>query len=880
MRKSICALSVLLACAATSVQAKVLVRYKFENTVDANGQLVVTNCAPDMAGRYDAKVCSYDQQAADNTLPAWGGTAANMPTYSDSFRTLAPHLLVQTVDGAQDHEPSGGALRWDGSNVRGGLVVDDSAEPLRLGLRTEANGNKPKFTVEALIRLDPGAAGRSGDEMFPILQIGNDMQRGFIFSVYQGRPFFRPAWANASGGRGGSDGGSYGFGGFVNTLPKTDCFPTLCDGRWHHIALTYNDDGRVACARAFIDGMYVGANRWDPAYAKSSGFSGLYYGKAGDAVPVVIGAQPYKASRTFWGEIAEIRITDTQLAEENRFMVPGAAGPVDDDTAVMLRFGENVTEGFGFAQQGVYRFKHDNGEHAFFPKNWDLRNAAYRNALQPRWYVYQANVPSEPPDPPHRRVETGDKAEGSVVRADLTTVKSYVDGHALVFKPETYNGVKVGDCINIPDAYRLPEGDFTVEVGFRANPDDTRTTMTLLGMPGNGFLSKLCVHNGGLLCRLYNSAGANMGDMSVADAKDGNWHHAAIVYRRHATPENSVTRYYFDSKLVAQRVGELRVLSSGTQTFLIGGYERADQPFDGAVDNFRITRRALEVGEFLSTAPDADVTKNCLEATFDDAAHPYAAGRAGVADGTPSAAGSSVETSVEIVNSRHGWVHDGEIDGKATRIREGGMAVRVSDSYLYWTHLPMMERDALTIEFFAKMSSATTAGEFSLVRFVAGEIATAVPQCGVNFAFPNQFDPDDRLIFVAAPDATLQNVASSTQRLKHAALGRGDVFDNAWHHWAVVMDGSDRSKVKLTVYRDYAVVATVEDANHDGASSWINGALNYPKSGKGCGFFIGHQGGSTGFTATYDDVRVSPGILPVARFLRFEPKQGLMVIVR
>lgn len=732
--KTIMRVGVLAACAAAmTAEAKVLIRYKFENTVNADGQLIVKNLAAGMDGKYDAKTVSYVKPtSSDSTaMPTWGTDAANMPTYSEGFKASAPHMIVQSGDGAQDHEPSGGALKWDGQQIMGGLLIDDSSTPLRLGERTAAN-QTPKFTIEAMVRLDPAAANRS-DAMFPIMQVGHDMHRGFIFSINGGRPFFRPCWNKSSGGTS-SDGGSYGYGGFAK-IPTNETFPTLCDGRWHHIALTYNDVGNQACARVFIDGSYAGANRWNPGDSKAKDFAGLFYGAKGAAVPVIIGAQPFgnpntdQPTRTFWGEIAEIRITDSQITE-NRFIVPGATGPVDDDTAVMIRFGENVTEGFGFEKQGVYRLYHDNGWNTFAPKNWGVRNAAYKNALQPRWYAYEATAEDTVREGP----QTANDAPGEVVRADLTTVESFADGTSLAFVPHVYNGVNVGDCINVPEAYKLPEGgDFTVEISFKSTATDTKT---LLGMPKNGFLSKLCVHNGGLLCRLYNSKGNNMGDMSASNANDGKWHHAAIVYRKHATPTNSVTRYYFDSKLVAQRVGELRVLES---SFLIGGYERNDQPFSGSVDNFRITRRALEVGEFLSAAPDADVTKNCFEATFDDEAHPYAAGRVGVEDGTSSPASSSVAESVRIVKSRQGFVHDGEVDGEATRIRACGKAVEVTDSYIHWKGLPMMERDVLTIEFFARMSNANKSGEFSLVRLVATDDPTEKPLCGVNFAFPNQY---------------------------------------------------------------------------------------------------------------------------------------------
>ena len=263
--------SLVVAALAGSAEAKVLIRYSFANVTNENGQIVVTNTAPNYLGKYTATVRSYDKQWKDNTEIEWGATAANMPVWSGDFANLCPHVDVQMGDAKQDHEKVGGALKWGQDGMLGGLVIDDADEPLRLGVRTEANNNKPQFTIEALIRIPPEAANRS-DKMLPILQIGSDMQRGFLFAVNDGRPFFRPCWTTKDGATK-SDGGNNGYSGFGKFFTLGTGITTLCDGRWHQIALTYLDAGNQSCARAFVDGTYVGANRWVDSKHSFNGFT-------------------------------------------------------------------------------------------------------------------------------------------------------------------------------------------------------------------------------------------------------------------------------------------------------------------------------------------------------------------------------------------------------------------------------------------------------------------------------------------------------------------------------------------------------------------------------------------------------------------------------
>ena len=143
--------------------------------------------------------------------------------------------------------------------------------------------------------------------------------------------------------------------------------------------------------------------------------------------------------------------------------------------------------------------------------------------------------------------------------------------------------------------------------------------------------------------------------------------------------------------------------------------------------------------------------------------------------------------------------------------------------------------------------------------------------------------------YIAATSSDEQNCGSTVTQVKICDMARKDVFDGKWHHWAFAFEqvdtptgdeGATKRQVRLTVYRDYEKLV---GPGADGAT-YIDGALTFPKSGSGCSFILGQNHGSgeeNYVTATYDDVRVSPGILPVEKFLRFEKEpRGLTILVR
>ena len=69
--------------------------------------------------------------------------------------------------------------------------------------------------------------------MFPIAQFGRDQTEGWILSVYQGYLFSRFTYKNTS------DNGYAQQHLTENNYYKDSGFPSLYDGKWHHVAMVF-----------------------------------------------------------------------------------------------------------------------------------------------------------------------------------------------------------------------------------------------------------------------------------------------------------------------------------------------------------------------------------------------------------------------------------------------------------------------------------------------------------------------------------------------------------------------------------------------------------------------------------------------------------------
>ena len=215
----------------------------------------------------------------------------------------------------------------------------------------------------------------------------------------------------------------------------------------------------------------------------------------------------------------------------------------------------------------------------------------------------------------------------------------------------------------------------------------------------------------------------------------------------------------------------------------------------------------------------------------------------------------------QIVPSRGGWyVMDGE---NGTNKVECGNAVQFAGSSLYWRNATLLERKAFTIEFFAKFRNL--ANGVNLVRCVKSDAA------GGSLVWCLWKADNVKLQFSAVPvksDGTLDS-----QRASNILTSGFDGGDGLWHHWAITIDSTDGEHIYAKVYRDYEQL---------GDTASINGTLDVPpQNGNRLGISLGGTGNAGAYIdGTFDQVRVSAGILDPSEFMRYDSTRGTVLTVR
>ncbi len=783
--------------------------------------------------------------------PEWGSDAANMPTVTDHLQQIAPRVIDQrTAAGASSGTVySGGrTLHFGADGIGGGVIVPYNAA-FNLGT----------FTVEVFARIPEEAASRS-NELFPLVQFGRDNVEGWLFAVYQGYPFVRVTYTKTS------DGG-------VQTKSSTTSkpasymkdMPSLFDGKWHHLAVRMHDHnaGQVT-AEFFVDGTNCGGTTfydWNGWY-----FTG--------ACPLTIGCQPYGvAARTFWGDISEVRITD-EMANGNGLFVPLVKGPADDDTALLLTF-DSAAKGIGFDRQYKIRCFQNatlavqtTTNYVWWARNWNVHNAAYNNPYVPRWYPF-AGVSSEYGVNDYfseglmPTLSTND-TWGGTYGVDASLFANAGSLYIPAYQPAGRDRAGT-DVVNIPDPIcLLPSGDFTIECVLKSEADSTAEADTFIWCP---FL-KWCVYNGNVLARGFRTDNSNsIGDINSSGIKSGimgdhDWHHVAVVYK------GGILSQYVDYKAcTVTKTNTLFVGELGTEKrFFIGAQDRiftgSSQAFQGKIDAVRITRRALTPGEFISTRS----AEKLMLVTFDDAEHPYAPGQTGAIAPDEGVAGALTGgEQPQIVPSRSGWyVMDGE---NGTNKVECGKAVQFAGSSLYWKNATLLERKAVTVEFFAKFTNLSNG--VNLVRCVRSNAAggTLVWCLWKSTSKSGEVKMQFSCVPVKS-DGTLD-----TQRAGDIIPSGFDGGDGAWHHWAITVDSTDGEHIVAKVYRDY---------EQFGNTATVNGTLDVPPlNGNRLGFSLGGTGNTGAYIyGTIDQVRVSAGVLDSTKFMRYDKVKNTVIYVR
>lgn len=794
-------------------------------------------------GTLDGTIVSVNntntQHIADFNEISYGSDASKMPSVTENLQGDAPRVY-DPLDGSV--RSGGKTLSYTKSFVQGGVMVPYS----------ETLANLTAFTVEAIIRLPKDAGSRSGfgASMMPIVQFGRDQTEGWILAVYEGYLFSRFRYKNTSGSTTAEQM-------LTPNYYKNSGFPSLYDGKWHHVAMVFNTAGANAVCRMFVDGVQYAENR-------ATAWKSWYYTHN---LPLFIGANPWTYARTFYGDIAEVRITDSVASanQTNDFLVPllDGQGLADDDTALLLNF--DSASKFGFSTNATIATKNDpntsdthtNKAYMWYAKNWNVLNAAYNAPAVPFWLTLatKGNTDHLNPDLWPKMDEATAPKGGLLEYTTGGTTNALIDSAVLTIPTESVSGYGGSNAIKLDEsATYISTNSFTAECIFKTSIADGDTD-TIFFTP----FMKLCVYNGKLLLRGYiDSANRNSttGDItSSAKVNDGEWHHVACVYD---TSGSKSFTLYLDGSEVGSKTE--KTLCSGPHSdgngFVIGAQYVSisvgtAQGFKGSLDAVRITRRVLTTDEFLKSF----ALTRLFDARFDnDTAESFGTGLpdylAPAGSGMTMPGGTAAPA---IVGSRGGKVILDGVSG--TNKVEWGKALKLDGGYVLYPRNRLLERQSLTVEFFAKFSDLKNSA--NILRFNKG-------QGGIDWPVWTLFnelasDGTNRLAVAArlSSDGGVTPLAQRTTKL-YNLTANPDVF-NQWHHWALTIEPNG-DKTRFRLYRDYEPVGEVGE---------LTGALHFPATGTCLAV------GGTGVTGAYvtgklDNIRISPGILDPSQFMRSE----------
>ena len=330
------------------------------------------------------------------------------------------------------------------------------------------------------------------------------------------------------------------------------------DGRWHHVAVTY--DGSTRAVKLYFDYTYRNGGTLSADIVYNNDY------------PLLVGANLGTNYRKWVGPIDEVRLSDEILPVEGflrgKVVMPADELPVDEDTLVYHRFAAaNAAD----AQEAHLA-------RSAFQEN---ESAAAGSFGYPDKVFNYGEAPAWSSDVGISRIATGDGFGPLLANSGSVSLRSNVG--ASEKKRSTCWGWS-----NPP--VKLSDGSFTFETILRF-PEKV-TEQTYLFMANACF--PLCYKPTGLEL-WWNSA-------STRALDDGKWHHVALTYD-YAT---SVVKVYVDYQLEKTWTGSVgdKALPWTTDERSIafgaygnGAYTETVRNVD--VDEVRLTRRALAAKEFL-----------------------------------------------------------------------------------------------------------------------------------------------------------------------------------------------------------------------------------------------------------------------------------------
>jgi len=550
-----------------------------------------------------------------------------------------------------------------------------------------------------------------------------------------------------------------------NSMPGT---MKINDGRWHHIAVTWNG----STIKIYVDyAMDKKGDNSDRAYSKSGTID--YTGTA----TWMGGYGSYDNSaggRRFPGLIDEVRISSVALTPDQFLRLVPATG-ADAETALRLRFDSDASASFS---------------------ETEVLGGTFENQ-----FVYHA-VAGAGCSSIDTENKAGDTMADGVFAEGVVNTASFGQATNAAGKANYFEVTKATSLV-WPDGCdaSATNHNYTIEAFFRTRSSSpVRQNIVKFGTDAHlpaQFITGDANHSH-QMDFIYNAAGTWKSFQTPADrpVDDGGWHHLAFV----SDASNRLMRAYLDYELFNTVTAVYDKVEKG-YPLVIGAKENASgQFFDGWIDDVRITKRALRPEEFLTThAVGPESPQSLLLAKFEQnydfvCEADTALSVAGTGSARPN---GNVPTFEKI--SPGALLLDGS---NGTERVENDYSIHLNKSRVVFPVSRLYENDAYTVEFWAKFTgfdgdrapNYSASGQHAgLLRFVQGDTTT------LDWYL---YRPGDQLktlqMAVRNADGTIPSSNYLTWNLPNI------VADGKWHHYAVSFKPTDgNSKTAIELYYDY-----------------------------------------------------------------------------
>ena len=770
------------------------------------------------AAKFPAYAASFKNREAAGT------DAAYMPSTANVFGDISRMRLFDPVSNAYVGFSMALSCPWggDGSGLSGGAYVEPDA-----ALIGQADGDSGDFTVECFFKTTEAGLART-QKMEPLVgQMASSSiaMAAWSLIIYNnsdgGKLWGRYTMSDSIGGAVAGD---------SSTVTSS---AVVTPDVWHHAALVFSATNSTH-VKLYLDYKLVGSG---------VNTANTRYVLPGDGERIYIGKGRVNDDRSFGGEIADVRISNAAL-EPTDFLrfeaeLPGDRGEgwlsLDDASAFGTNafFVANTGLETTFAPEVTATLENGDGEHSF---------AA--DVIDPR---------------------VRDTFLGDVVRtnnAALAVTASAADN--------AY--VKIDDPLA-----SYASGDFTQEFWFRV---PAQALSANEGLACGTFFKALVMSSGQLKFRLKDPAGVSDADIDSGATmlvNDGLWHHVALVADRTA----KTASVYLDYALLGTKTGFV-LKTDGTTPWTFGSArEDASSPqcFSGEIDEIRLTKRALEVTDFMGFG--AAPGKTLLRMRFDDDvdAFPYNLRKRNFAEENGSPMGALPWYTNGV------WRAELDYRDETTGVVPNTRAVAFAGGRAGVQETSTINRSNITIEFFVRLLGRAAPWPCLLGYGpdYLGNVNQGDGSSSWGVSFVGGTWEHTQLVFWMTREEDLSTGNSSVVEIspkysftdlshKSDAVGYG-TFDagSRWHHVAITLEeieaDAGATTTRVTTYWDYKQVATSD----------VAGKLYLPAKG----YLNFNAASQKDRFADFmlDELRISAGKLSPEEFI-YKTPTGLVLIVR